>query len=57
MKYIFSIALVLALAYSMYLPVEEAKPPVVKQVKQDQFAKEWDELFRRAEFMTGFGVR
>lgn len=57
MKYIFTIALLLALAYSMYLPVEEAKPPVVKQVKQDPFSREWEQLLKRAEYMTGMGYK
>jgi len=57
MKYICAIAFLLSVAYLMKMPVEEASPPVIKQVKVDHFKEEWDELFRRAEFMTGFGVR
>lgn len=57
MKYIYAIAFLLSAAYLMKMPVEESKPVVVKQVKQDPYKAEWDELFRRAEFMTGFGVR
>lgn len=57
MKYIYTLTFLLSLAYLMTMPVEEAKPVVVKQVKVDPYKEEWDELFRRAEFMTGFGVR
>jgi len=57
MKYIYAIAFLLSVVYLMTMPVEESKPPVIKQVKKDPYKEEWDELFRRAEFMTGFGVR
>lgn len=56
MKYIFSVLLVCALVYLMYMPVEEANPVVVK-VQPDPFAKEWADLFKRAEYMTGVGAR
>ena len=57
MKYIYAIAFLLSVAYLMKMPVDESKPVVIKQVKKEPFSQEWDELFRRAEFMTGFGVR
>ena len=57
MKYIYAIAFLLSAAYLMKMPVEESKPPVIKQVKKEPFSQEWEQLLRRAEYMTGMGYK
>lgn len=57
MKYIYTLAFLLSVAYLMTMPVEEAKPPVIKQVKKEQFSQEWEQLLKRAEYMTGMGYK
>ena len=52
MKYIYTLAFLLSLAYLMTMPVEETKPVVAKQVKQDPYKAEWEALIKEAERLT-----
>jgi len=52
MKYIYAIAFLLSAAYLMKMPVDEAKPVLAKQVKQDPYKAEWEALTKEAERLT-----